>query len=34
VGIPGLFMSRLLTRRAQAIERRLAEIVIVLKQVV
>jgi biopolymer transport protein ExbB len=34
VGIPGLFMSRLLARRAQAIERRIAEIVIVLKQVV
>jgi biopolymer transport protein ExbB len=34
VGIPGLFMSRLLTRRAQALERRLTEIIIVLKQVV
>jgi biopolymer transport protein ExbB len=34
VGIPGLFMSRLLTRRAQAIERRLTETVMVLKRVV
>lgn len=34
VGIPGLFMSRLLTRRAQAIERRLTETVMVLKRMV
>ena len=34
VGIPGLFMSRLLTRRAHAIERRLAETVIALKRVI
>jgi biopolymer transport protein ExbB len=32
VGIPGLFMSRMLTRRAQAIERRLTETVIALKR--
>lgn len=34
VGIPGLFMSRLLTRRAHAIERRLTETVIALKRIV
>lgn len=34
VGIPGLFMSRLLNRRAHAIERRLAEIVIALKRAI
>ena len=32
VGIPGFFMSRMLTRRAHAIERRLAETVIALKR--
>lgn len=32
VGIPGLFMSRLLNRRAHAIERRLTETVIALKR--
>ena len=32
VGIPGFFMSRLLSRRAQAIERRLNETVIALKR--
>lgn len=32
VGIPGFFMSRLLSRRAQAIERRLSKIVIALKR--
>jgi biopolymer transport protein ExbB len=32
VGIPGFFMSRLLTRRADAIERRLSETVIALKR--
>lgn len=34
VGIPGLFMSRLLIRRADAIERRLTETVMALKRVV
>jgi biopolymer transport protein ExbB len=34
VGIPGLFTSRLLTRRAHAIERRLTETVIALKRFV
>ena len=34
VGIPGLFMSRLLSRRAAAIERRLTETVMALKRAV
>ena len=34
VGIPGLFMSRLLMRRANAIERRLTETVMALKRAV
>jgi biopolymer transport protein ExbB len=34
VGIPGLFMSRLLSRRANAIERRITETVIALQRVV
>jgi biopolymer transport protein ExbB len=34
VGIPGLLMSRLLTRRAQAIERRITETVIIIKRAI